>query len=311
MRNAQKQFHQKTTLSFVLLVFALVCAFALSGCGGGGGGSTTSNQPMVMPTPDPMPGGGGGSDDTGGTPGGTPGEKLSGIFNRTNAYSWSDSIINSEGLTIATPIDLGPPVEVSISRYNTETPSGTNLTIGRYQERMSNTTYQGYSFEDLDFRGIGVWGSHSFQEIYLLSGTIVGLGSSNLSQAYSTGYVTGNNPAQGSATWTGIAVVFDSNSPRTLGTATAQINVDFTDMTADATFSEFEDRSLSPINYNNMAINNGRFSYNQNSNRLSGAFYGPNQEEAGGTFSYYPGGLVGGTTEGRALIGGFNTERRQ
>ena len=322
MRNANKQLKQKTSLSFVLLLFALVTTFALSGCGGGGGGggANMGSDAAQMPMPgggQQMPGGGqqmpdGGQQMPDGGSGDTPGEKLSSTFERANAYSWSDSIIYSEGLVIANPIDLGQPEEVSSSRYDTtETPSGTNLTIGRHQERMSNTTYQGYSFENLDFRGIGVWGSHNFQEIYLISGTVVGLGSSNLAQAYSIGYVTGNNPAQGSATWTGIALVFDSNRPRTLGTATAQINVDFTDMTADATFSDFEDRSLSPINYNNMEIVRGHFSYNQNSNRLYGAFYGPNQEEAGGTFSYYPGGLVGGTTQGRALIGGFSTERRQ
>ena len=46
MRNAQKHLQQKSSLSFVLLFFALVCAFALSGCGGGGGGANMGGQQM-------------------------------------------------------------------------------------------------------------------------------------------------------------------------------------------------------------------------------------------------------------------------
>ena len=59
----------KTSLTFMLFTFALVAAFALSGCGGGGGSAA------VMPTPDPMPGGGqqmpgSGTGGTGGDTGG-------------------------------------------------------------------------------------------------------------------------------------------------------------------------------------------------------------------------------------------------
>ena len=90
-------------------------------------------------------------------------------------------------------------------------------------------------------------------------------------------------------------------------------------MTADAMFSNFEDTNLSPINFNNMAIQNGRFRYNRNSNSLNGAFYGPNQEEAGGTFSYYPEGIDEDYAEftdliiftDRVLLGGFSAERGQ
>ncbi len=57
MRNAKQQLKEKTSFSLMLLTFALVCVFALTGCGGGGGGGGGA---AVMP--DPMPGGG-----TGGT----------------------------------------------------------------------------------------------------------------------------------------------------------------------------------------------------------------------------------------------------
>ena len=55
MTNAKKQFHQKTTISFVLLLFALVTNFSLNGCGGGGGGgggggATMGAPPATMPS---------------------------------------------------------------------------------------------------------------------------------------------------------------------------------------------------------------------------------------------------------------------
>ena len=59
MRNANKQLKQKTSLSFVLLLFALVTTFALSGCGGGGGGGGANMGGQQMPDGgQQMPGGG-------------------------------------------------------------------------------------------------------------------------------------------------------------------------------------------------------------------------------------------------------------
>ena len=51
MTNAKQQFHPKTTLLLVLLMFALVTNFSLYGCGGGGGGGgpTTGTPPATMP----------------------------------------------------------------------------------------------------------------------------------------------------------------------------------------------------------------------------------------------------------------------
>lgn len=49
MTNAQKLFHSKITLSFVLLLFALVANFSLYGCGGGGGGPAVVAPPATMP----------------------------------------------------------------------------------------------------------------------------------------------------------------------------------------------------------------------------------------------------------------------
>ena len=328
MRISRKQLQQNSSHSFVLLFFALICALALAGCGGGGGGGqqmSGGGDGQQMPgggDGQQMPGGGDGqqmpgdgSGSGGDTPAtNTPSEIVSQIFSRANDYSWSDFVIISSGLVIASPVDLGVPDEIYVETYNTERPSGTNLTIGRQQISFDDTLYQGFSFEDGLFNRLGMWGSHHFQEIYQISGNVVDLNGvtdfGSVGQANSTGYLTGNNPVQGSATWTGFATVLDSNMPRNLGIATAQINVDFTDMTADAMFSDFEDTSLSPINFNNMAIHNGRFNYDQNSNTLDGAFYGPNQEEAGGTFSYYPEGLDDSLAD-RALIGGFSAERGQ
>ena len=65
MRKAKKQLKQKTTLSFVTLSFALVCALALTGCGGGGGGAAMDGQTPMTGGGEQMPDGG-----TGGMTGG-------------------------------------------------------------------------------------------------------------------------------------------------------------------------------------------------------------------------------------------------
>ena len=328
MRNAQKQLQQKTSLSFVSLFFALGCALALAGCGGGGGGGGGAAA-AVMPTP------GGGDGSGGGMGGDTPSELVSQIFSRANHYSWSDGIFIASDLSGTTAVTgypkgrgggggTGEPSEPIVATYNTEQLSGTNFTIGRKHERIAESSYLGYNFGSEDRNGWGIWGSYHFQHLSTSSGintTPTGITVSIiLGDAYSTGYLTGNNPARGSATWTGFTTVFDTNRPQNIGISTAQINVDFTDMTADAMFSNFEDTNLSPINFNNMAIQDGRFRYRRNSNSLNGAFYGPNQEEAGGTFSYYPEGINEDIVEligdlffvtDRVLIGGFSAERRQ
>ena len=57
MTHAKKRFHSKTTLSFLLLLFALVANFSLYGCGGGGGGGPTTGAPPATMPGQPQPGG--------------------------------------------------------------------------------------------------------------------------------------------------------------------------------------------------------------------------------------------------------------
>ena len=311
-----------------VVIATMMSGFLLSACGGGGGGTAAF-----------VPGGGSGGDtgggsggDTGGgsgggtgggsgggtgggSGGGTPSDQVADVFNRANTYSWSDFVVSAAGVTFTNSIGLGEPSSPSIESYTTETHGDTGLMIGRQTRQIQDALYQGYNFDEMEFKRLGVWGSHNFQEVYAISGTVTDPadGTSQrvvLFHGYSTGYTTNSNPIQGSATWTGAAIYADSNRPSSLGIATANIGVNFTDMTADARFSGFEDTSLSPIQFNDMAIVDGYFNSSQNSNRLNGAFHGQNQEEAGGTFTYHPEGQnADGFTTNRVLVGGFSAKR--
>ncbi len=123
-----------------------------------------------------------------------------------------------------------------------------------------------------------------------------------VTQTYGTinGSITKTNPVT-EATWTGFATARDHNIATDIksvvvGDASISVRIDdevladvrLTGLANTATGQAYDD-----MIFEGMSVTDGQFSrYHADDNRLSGAFYGPGHEEAGGVFDH-PQGLVG------------------
>lgn len=252
-------------------------------------------------------------------PDSAPSEQVKVIFDNANAYSWSDFLIIRR-----VPLVEGlPPVIVQNSGVGLSKPTrDSSFEINGGESAVNGiSTFEGWnSTDDFHYRYLGAWGRYNFHQAQLMQGRTQIIGGTTVrtdaAHAFSTGYATGTNPTLGSASWVGVVSTVDS---RDLGDRTesgqARITVNFTEMVANARFST---KSFPLIQFSNMAISGGRFASHsgQRPDRLSGTFYGPNHEEAGGTFSYYPDGTEtvypGSAPHAwRAVVGAFSAKRSE
>ena len=154
----------------------------------------------------------------------------------------------------------------------------------------------------IELHSYGGWMEHSFfaSTVVLYKADIDP--DQGVIQTYGTinGNATNTNP-EVEATWTGFATARDHNIASDLesvvtGDASISVtigtrvlaNVHLTGLSNITTGQAYTD-----MIFENMPVEDGQFSrYHADNNRLSGAFYGPEHEEAGGVFDH-PEGLVG------------------
>ena len=121
-------------------------------------------------------------------------------------------------------------------------------------------------------------------------------------QTYGTiaGNITKTNPVA-AATWTGFATARDHNIEADMesvvvGDASISVRID-DEVLADVRLTSLANtatgQAYADMIFEGMSVTDGQFSrYHADDNRLSGAFFGPGHEEAGGVFDH-PEGLVG------------------
>ena len=115
----------------------------------------------------------------------------------------------------------------------------------------------------------------------------------NTFQSLAFGNAPGTNPVgTGGATWNGVMIGNDvsateSRGDSILGDATISID-DLANPDVDVAFTGiynlFTSEGLDDMTWDNLAVANGAFGDGSGSDRISGNFYGPNQEEVGGIF---------------------------
>ncbi|MDE0030019.1 MAG: hypothetical protein OXU42_11535 [Deltaproteobacteria bacterium] len=99
-----------------------------------------------------------------------------------------------------------------------------------------------------------------------------------------SGTPAGNNPASGSAVWSGKVRAVDASDNRwTPVSGDARLEVDFGRATIDVDFTELE-AGHGDMSWRALRIRNGAFAHTQGSDSLSGAFYGIRHKGAAGTF---------------------------
>lgn len=140
----------------------------------------------------------------------------------------------------------------------------------------------------------GGWMEHSYFAVQIDSFPSVANPDFDLAVALSVGDSTGTNPtsiAGRTATWTG-SVVGGDYSTQYFGHViygTATVTVDFGASNVDVEFSNLVDvdatgRSISNMNWDNIAVSSGKFLQGSGTDLIRGQFYGPNHEEVGGAF---------------------------
>ena len=154
----------------------------------------------------------------------------------------------------------------------------------------------------IELHSYGGWMEHSFfaSTVVLYKADIDP--DQGVIQTYGTinGNATNTNP-EVEATWTGFATARDHNIASDLEsvvTGDASISVTIgTQVLANVHLTGLSNittgQAYTDMIFENMPVEDGQFSrYHADNNRLSGAFYGPEHEEAGGVFDH-PEGLVG------------------
>ena len=127
----------------------------------------------------------------------------------------------------------------------------------------------------------------------------------------SMGRASGSNPVSGSAAWRGamVGVTVDPVSPQDV-IGDASLRADLGAARLDLTFGNIREtgtgRSHRDRGWTNLAMQDGAFSHVSGRSGLSGRFYGPGHEEAGGIFEHA--GSAGET--GPAIAGAFSLTRQ-
>ncbi len=139
----------------------------------------------------------------------------------------------------------------------------------------------------------GFWGEHGFAAVTLAAGTLSGeidgdafSGDFELATAWAAGDATGTNPGGvGGATWSGIAEAVETDDFRRLrGTATVSIE-DLSQPSVDVSI-DVSGHTIGAPGWADMPLSAGRFTAGTpgGGDWLSGAFHGPDHEEAWGAF---------------------------
>ena len=170
------------------------------------------------------------------------------------------------------------------------------------------------SNEHADVHALGGWMEHSFftsQVTLWTNETDPDQGSIRVG-AHVVGVSTEANPTvlEGGATWLGFVVgrdtsVTDDMEASVEGEASIFVEVDpMNGMEADVAFSRLFNRQTGEhhpdISWNDLAVSNGGFSrFDAVDDRITGEFFGPEQEEVAGTF------------ERAGIVGAFGGQREQ
>ena len=166
--------------------------------------------------------------------------------------------------------------DLDYQRLNTR--RGVSLAQGERQSMVGRTRFSGI--------GYGGWLDHSF--FFVAGSTIedtdpLAPSLSTFQHAYSIGDRTGRNPIVGSATWSGVVVGY-SGDGKTIG-GDAGLTADFASSNIDVAFTNLVEQGgttrRSNMNWADVPMRSGSFE----ASGLSGHFYGPNHEEAGGIFN--------------------------
>ena len=144
----------------------------------------------------------------------------------------------------------------------------------------------------IDRYGYGGWLQHSVfvaesAEVIrnpLLTGVSAAYG-------YSAGNATGSNPVSGSASWNGVMVGMDTSDTQARGNPVqghADIDLDLASEEVDVAFTSIVDLvtgdSHGAMVWTDLALIDGGFGTGSTGNSITGRFYGPDHEEAGGVF---------------------------
>ena len=134
--------------------------------------------------------------------------------------------------------------------------------------------------------GYGGWMEHNF---FLVAGSAIqntdplAESLSTWGDAYSIGDKTGRNPIVGSATWSGVMAGYSGDAK--LITGDAGLTADLAASNIDVAFTNLVEQGgtarRANMNWADVPMRNGSFE----ASGLSGHFYGPNHEEAGGIFN--------------------------
>ena len=280
------------TLSIPCAVM-LILAPILSGCGGGGGGGDSgeaaeTNEPVISPDP---------------------------VFDRDEV---ARIIAASESLSLSpafAPAGAAGMVEIAIDLdiddlkgqapqdfEPVKDPTFFGVSVGR--------TLPGEPETDgiADVHRFGGWLEHNYFEARAVSDAAAPL---EFAHAYSMGVPTGSNPVAGSATWRGATVGLDASPQGSAPFAgSATLTVDFAPFvhlpdtaTVDIVLDNLhrlgdESYAYPDIRFEDVPINDGAFGdelvtpadlteyYARY--QITGAFYGDDHEEAGGTFVIAP-----------------------
>jgi hypothetical protein len=296
---------------FVRFSVVICCAvLMLAGCGGGSGGPSVplSLDPPALPQ----------------TPATNIREKIAKIGSAATGLTVTDLVVTPRsrlapnergqttcsGTTCESVSDFGgltsyPPASVSTASLSTITEEsriegvtplyGVNRGTVRGRDELTASS-------NIDFLAYGAWLDHTFFGVTRgnWNGTVDGTSVDGAETvfAFSTGTESGSNPVSGSATWNGLMVGLDKTTPTQAVNGQATLTYDFSDQALDVDLTNISGPgTYGNISWDNLAVQNGRFGGGNDSNSLSGSFYGPNHEEVGGVF------------ERNQLIGAFGAQR--
>jgi hypothetical protein len=296
---------------FVRFSVVICCAvLMLAGCGGGSGGSSVrqSVEPLAPLQKRPTIG---------------VREKIADIGSAATGLTVTDLVVtprsrlapNERGQTTCSGTTCESVSDFGVLKSYPGSVSTASLSTITEESRIEDVTTQ-YGVNrgtvrgrdeltassNIDFLAYGAWLDHTFFGVTRgnWNGTVDGTSVDGAETvfAFSTGTESGSNPVSGSATWNGLMVGLDKTTPTQAVNGQATLTYDFSDQALDVDLTNISGPgTYGNISWDNLAVQNGRFGGGNDSNSLSGSFYGPNHEEVGGVF------------ERNQLIGAFGAQR--
>ena len=196
--------------------------------------------------------------------------------------------------------------ELSYYRDDFTVPANARIRVDQIREGVQmgeisgRQAGQGYH---IDYTVLGGWLDDSFFGVSIgrAGGRVEGVSLDGFEAlyAFSLGDASGSNPMSGSATWRGLMVGRDDANPTATVTGRTELIYNFGNNTLDVNMTNIRGpRTYADMTWDDLAVQDGRFSGGAGSNSLSGTFYGDTHNEVGGVF------------ERNAIVGAFGATRQ-